>query len=255
MATIAELMSRVYLGLKSVNDHIDLDEVNDAVVQAGIIRTAFTRQSTTNVLQSISDTFTPDELNYDITSLIGKGTLDFVEGFFGDRWRPIRVVDANEISRFGPYNLACAFYVNDAPLNSAVAYLQFSVLPNALCRIRYSSDAIQTQTQQENPLPDSVVQLIVAEAQNICIPKIITRIGADGMRDKADLKLIQFTAAGLAGIAASNEGMIKKLDALWQIWAFRDRSADSPFNSPTPSSKSAYGNPFGPYGYGGGGYR
>lgn len=251
MATNAELASRVYLNLKAVNDHIDLDELMDAVVQVGIIRTAFSRESTTHVLGTISDTFTPDVLNYDITSLIGKGTIDFVEHFVGNRWRPIRPADANNINEYG-LNLAWAFYVNDAPLNSAVRYLQFSVLPNALCRIRYSSDAIQTQTQQINPLPEHVMQLIVCEASNVCIPKIITRIGADGVRDKADLKLLQPVLAGLAGMVASNDGMIKKLDALWQIWAYRDRSADSPFKNPTPSSKAAYGNPFGPYGYGGG---
>lgn len=251
MSTIAELNSRVYLGLKSVSDSVDLDEVHDAVVQVGIIRTAFTRQSTTDVLQTISYEFTPDALNYDITSLIGKGTPDFVEQFITNRWLPIRVVDPTVINRYAPA-LACAFYTNDAPLDSAVRYIQFSVLPRVPCRIRYSSDAIQTQMQQDNPLPESVAQLIVLEAQNVVIPRIITRIAADGMRDKADLKLMQPILAGLAAIQSSNAMQIQQLDALWQVWAFRDRSADSPFNKPTPRSREAYGDPMGRYTIGGG---
>lgn len=251
MSTIAELNSRVYLGLKSVSDFVDLDEVHDAVVQVGIIRTAFTRQSTTDVLQTISYEFTPDDLVYDITSLIGKGTPDFVEQFINNRWRPIRVVDATVVTRFAPA-LACAFYTNDAPLDSAVRYIQFSVLPRVACRIRYSSDAIQTQMQQDNPLPENVAQLIVLEAQNVVIPRIVTRLAADGMRDKADLKLMQPIVAGLSAIQSSNAMQIQQLDALWQVWSFRDRSADSPFLKPTPHSKTAYGDPMGRYTIGGG---
>ena len=113
--SIAELNSRVCLGLKSAAEYLELDDVHNAVVNHVNVRTQFSRVSSINVLLSRSSEFTPTSSPYDITSLIGKGVPMFVETRAdvlenAGWWRPIRVVPLVQLTEYAQMGtLACAF--------------------------------------------------------------------------------------------------------------------------------------------------
>lgn len=265
--SLSELDSRVMESLEAAQEWLDLSDVHSQVVQTLNARTMQSRSSDINVLLATTAEFTPDSVLYDITSLIGKAVPAFVEikGYVGqdiERWQMVRVVNLNQLDDYRNIGaFACAFYGEEPATDEdaqPTQYLNFTYLPARPCRIRFDRDGQRTALEADQLLPDNLSHLIVLEAQNSLIDRIIFKIGMDMRRDTALREIAPTIIAGLQGIKMQNLTLdIPPLHKQWMVWAYRDRAAQSSFNNPTPSGANLYAagrNKIGGYGgYGGGG--
>src|SRR5438128_1453355 len=117
MATdIATLNSRVFLGLEAATEYLSLDKVANAVLQNLNKRTMQTRSSSTHELVAISPEFTVIDLAMDITSMVGKSVIDWIECRYDgiaqtNRWIPVRVVPRVQLDSYRSMgSFACSFY-------------------------------------------------------------------------------------------------------------------------------------------------
>lgn len=258
--SIAELDSRVFLGLEAVAEYLDLDKIHNAVVQKLNIRTMQSRSSDLNVLLGLSAEFTPEASPYDITSLIGKGVAAWVETKSTvlngvDWWYPARTISLaqfNDYQRLGMF--AVAFHGEEAASDTAQAtqYLSFTYLPSAICRIRFDRDLTRLAMADDILLPDHFADLVVMEAQNVIIPRLKFKLTMGLRRDEEGRKDAQAILASLTEVYMQNVMDIKPFDAEWQIWSYRSRSVQTSFNKPSPSGRSMYGGSRDRFGTGGG---
>lgn len=258
--SIAELNSRVFLSLTAAAEFLDLTQVHNAVVARLNIRTMQSRNSAENVLLGTSDEFTVTDLDHDITSLIGKGVIAWVETRNANEntlvnWTNIRVVPLSQLNDYKQMGaMACAYY-GDEPASAtaqATQYLKFTFRPGGVCRIRFDRDGERKNLDSDTLLPGNISELIVREAQNDLIATIQTAIG---FRMRSDEELRKFAPPILQGLAAmfqTNLGLIRDLDSVWRVWAFSDRAKESNFDQPTPRSSANYPGRRGGFGIGNG---
>lgn len=244
--TIAQLNDRVYLELGELAaEFCDLDKIHNAVVQHNSILTAHSRESSINVLLGVTPSFTPTTTEYNITSLIGKGIPAWIEKQDDDDvWRPMRVVPLVQLADYTAMGmLAAAFYAEDSATGSTdpVQYVAFSFVPSTAVRIRFDRDTVKKNLTENTELPDHVAELMVKRVQNSVIPRIKAQIVLKSRNDAELRKLSKDLRDTLSEIHAQNEMDMKPLQALWKIWAFKDRGNESSFNKPTPSGRTAYG--------------
>ncbi len=246
--SLAELDSRCYLSLAPASEYIDLAMMHNAVVQRVNVRTMQSRNSSANVLLGTSEEFTPDDVTYDITAMIGKGVPCFLENRAVAQdniswWQNIRVValpQLNDYMSMGAF--ACAFYGDETDSATAqpTQYVKFTFLPAGVCRIRFDRDTQRTALDADMLLPDNLADLPVREAQNDVIPAIKLAIQMDLRRDDALRKDAPGILAALNDLYAQNERVIKELDALWRVWAYTDRAKEANFNNPVPNGQWLY---------------
>lgn len=264
--SLGEIDNRVFMGLAAAAEFMTLEDVHNATVQRLNARTMQSRSSDINVLLGTSETFTPDETPYDVTSLIGKGVPAWVEiqGYIVNeiqQWYPIRVVNMNQLNDYQRIGMpAVAFYGDETSSSTAqpVQYMAWTYLPTRPCRIRFDRDGQRTALESDIILPDNVSELVVLEAQNSLIPRIKFAIAMRMRSDEEGRKIAGGLASALDGIRAQNEIDMVPLFTQWKIWAYRDRAAQTSFNLPTPAGQALYpggrNNSWGPYGGSGGGY-
>jgi len=245
MSTLSELDWRVYEGLEAAQEYLDINAVHNVVIQRLNARTIQSRSSTANVLLTTSDEFTPTSVLYDITSLIGKSVVAFIETKWTQQsnlevWRNIRVVPLNQLNDYIAMGaLACAFYGEESDTD-VTQYVKFSVIPGGVCRIRYDRDGTREGLDSEILLPDELSELIVLEAQNSLISRIKLKLSMGLRRDaegRTDAKMIW---EALNDIFVQNLRDAEPLYAQWKLWAFSDRAKEDNFNLPTPRSGILY---------------
>jgi len=242
--SISEINDRVYLELEVAAEFLSVDKIHNAVVQRHAVRTAQAGSSAVNVLLGVTPSFTPTVVDYNVSSLIGKGVPAFLEYQVGSDWKPMRIINLNQVADYAILGvLAAAFHSEDSASSSVepVQYLKFTQVPGTACRIRFDRDIVRLGIADNILLPDNVSELIVKEAENMLIPRIKASIDVRCRNDK-DLRVIaRDLKQSLSEIQAQNQLEIKDLMALWRQWAFSDRAAESSFNKPTPSSRGQYG--------------
>ncbi len=246
--SIAELDSRVFLGLEAAGELLDLDNIHNAVVQKLNIRTMQARSSDLNILLGLSDEFTPTASPYDITSLIGKSVPAWVETKSTvlngvDWWYPTRIVpfsQFNDYQRMGKF--AVSFYGEeaDSDTDQATQFLAFTYLPAAVCRIRFDRDGTRKGLDSDMLLPDHFAELIIMEAQNVIIPRLKLKLNMGLRRDEEGRKDAEAIREALTEVYMQNKMDIVPFEAEYKIWMYRDRSAQTNFNNPSPSGRSMY---------------
>lgn len=243
--SLSELTSRVFFSLEAAKEFLDISDVLNAVVQKLNARTMQSRSSTANVLLSTTETFTVDNVLYDVTELIGKGVPCFVETRWTvqsdiEVWQNVRVVPLNQINEYRAMGaLACAFYGEESD-TQPTQYLRFTILPGGACRIRYDKDGTRTALDSDIQLPDELSELIVLDAQNSLISRIKLKLSMGLRRDaegRTDAKMIW---EALNDIRMQNVIDMIPLIKQWEIWAFGDRSKEDNFQKPTPRSGVLY---------------
>lgn len=265
--SLSELDNRVFSGLQAAAEYLMLTDVHDATVQELNIRTMESRTSDINVLLATSDEFTPDVTPYDVTSLIGKSVPAWLEMqtvlISGVTWwYPVRCVNLNQLNDYQRAGaMAVAFYGDEPNSDTAqpTQYASFTFLPRRPCRIRFDRDNQRTAMASDIILPDNLSELIVLGAQNRLIPKIQFQIMMREGRDEKNRPFAQGLIQTLEGIRQQNMVVdMPPLIAQWMVWAYRDRSAQTSFSKPTPSSQANYPGgrnlSWGPYNGGYGGY-
>ncbi len=246
--SLAELDSRCYLSLAPASEYIDLSMMHNAVVQRLNVRTMQSRDSSANVLLGTSDEFTPDDVVYDVTALIGKGVPCWIECRQVVQsdivwWQNIRVVSLSQLNDYKMMGaFACAFYGDETASETAqpIQYVQFTFLPVGVCRIRFDRDSQRIALDSDMVLPDNFADLIVREAQNDVIPAVQLAIQMDRRRDEGGRESADRIVVALQNLYAQNDKVIREMDALWRVWAYIDRARESNFNNPTPSSPAQY---------------
>lgn len=249
--SFAELNDRVYLELEIVSDFLSVDKIHNAVVQRHNIRVQQSRTSTGNVLLGVTASFTPTEKKHDITALIGKGVPVAIECLDedGTTWLPLRVTNPNYLTDYTHLGvIAVAFSGEETASNTTepTQYAEFSLLPGRPCRIKFDRDLVRKYLTDLMLLPDSVAELMIKEAQNSIIPRLKASIDVQSRNDKELRQIARDLKQSLTEIQQQNLLEIKQLEALWKIWAFKDRSSENSFNKPTPSGRSLYGNSYNP---------
>lgn len=246
--TLSELDNRTMQGLGSASDFMALDDVHNAVVQELNIRTMQARTSDINVLLGVTEEFTPDSLNYDITSLIGKAVPVWLEMQSvlitgSEWWQPVRNINLsmlNDFQRRGSFAVAFHGDEPDSDTEQATQYASFTFMPLRACRIRFDRDNQRTAMASDIILPDNLSDLVVLGAQNRLVPRIETEIAARMRNDEELRSIAPALIQGLDNIVAQNRMDMVALDMQWRVWAFRDRSAATAFNKLTPASSANY---------------
>lgn len=243
--SLAEINDRVYLELEVVGEYLSVDKIHNAVIQRHNVRVAQSRMSSVNVMLGVSASFTPTETTHDVSALIGSGVPAWLETYSDDdTWVPVRIVSLVQLSGYAQLNvLAAAFYATEADSDTteAVQYVDFSVLPGAACRIRFDRDRVRTNLVENAQLPDSVIELIVKEAQNMIIPRLKVAIDVRCRKDKELREIARDLKQSLTEMQMQNTLEINRdLIPLWMVWAFKDRANESGFTKPTPSSRGMY---------------
>lgn len=245
--TIAELNSRIILGLGlgfALPDYCSLPEIHNAVVQRLNVRTAWTELGTPNTVNSLSAEFTPTATQYDITSLIGKGTPLWVEMKVDDKWQPVRVVNLTELHDYYAQSaFACAFYAQDSETQGSdlTQYIEFSFIPASACRIHFRRDQMRIAMTDKSALPDEVAELIVLEAEQTLIPRIKMKIAMNMNRNEKTKNDLQPLFNALDGIYIQNAMDIAPLLRLWTVLSFGEKAQAKSFNKITPRSGGLYG--------------
>lgn len=249
--TLAEIDNRVVRYLGDAVDFITLDDVHNATVQALNLRTMQTRSSDINVLLSVTDPFEPVALVTDVTALIGKARPAWLEIAYqgvgigdGIWWTPVRNINLsqlNDYQRAGSF--ACSFVIDEpaGPNPVITTHLHLTFLPiNRTMRIRFDRDAHQLDMNDEIMFPDNLSELVVMDAFEMVAPSVKMQLAS---RLRNDPKLQEYGAAVVGALdsrIAYNQNVKPNLEAMWKIWAFRDRSAETSFDKPTPTSSGAY---------------
>lgn len=247
MATLADINSRVFAELDAVRDHLELADVHREVVSTLNVRAAMTRAGDTNTLLSVTPAFSATQLENDISAYIHKGTPAWVEletqdGFF-EAVRIINYAQLNDYRTAGTF--ACAFYGLDNPNEVPAMMLAFTFPPTVPVRVYYDRDTVASGLNDEAALPNHVIDLVITETVNGLIPKLKLKISTELRRDEAGRQDVQLILNGLDGLMVYNKiEKIPKLEALWNVWAFRSRDAQTSFTKPTPSGRRMYGGGF-----------
>lgn len=261
--SLAELNSRVFLGLEAAGEYLQLDKIHNYVIQHLNVLTMQSRTSSVDVLLGVSDEFTPTDVTTNITSLIGKGVPSWIETRYQPMtttqsfwWAPIRVVPFVQMNDFRTMgSFCCSFYSEElnSPTAEQVQYVLFSYLPAAVCRIRFQRDIVRQELDAVMLLPDRFGDLVVMKTENSVIPRVKQALALGLRRDEEGRKDAALILATLSEIYAQNLIDIRPLELEWRNWAYRDRAEQTSFNKPTPGGRGLYGN-WG-IGYGGfGGY-
>lgn len=243
--SISEINDRVYLELEVAAEFLSVEKIHNAVVQRHAVRTAQAGSSAVNVFLGVTPSFTPTTVDYDISGLIGKGVPAWLEYFAGDDWKPMRIINLNQVEDYAMLGtLAAAFHAESSGTSAIepVQYVKFTQVPGTECRIRFDRDIVRLGITDNILLPDNVSELIVKEAENMLIPRIKASIDVRCRNDKELRIIARDLKQSLSEIQAQNQLEIKDLLRLWQQWAFTDRAAGGKsFNKPTPSSRGLYG--------------
>lgn len=244
-SSIGELHGQVWNELGAVGDYFHADEAHRAIVQTVNIRTAFTRNSSVNVLLAKTDVFEANLVEIDITSKIGFGVPLWIEEQtpINPDFVQMRTINMAAMSEFRKNGIRAAAFWSEEPNDTSspvVRMLTFSIIPNTNVRIWFDRDLVSTIDSDLTRLPAHIDDLLVKEAENILIPKIKLRMGLDLGREEKRVKDVAFIARTLDELYQQNRVEIVKLDKLWQIWAFRARDTETSFNRPTPNSRWLY---------------
>jgi hypothetical protein len=243
--TIAQINSAVKLGLGDPDKSIcDAKLIHYAVrnAVAGFTRTL--RSSDTNRPLSTSATFTPTAAPYNITSLVSRGVVAWVEVQEGQRWRDLRCVPKAQLEdAYDAGENACAMWTDE----SNITYLDFSYPVNtqssSVYRLQFDKDIVNVGLGDETVFPESLSPLIELSAQNTCIARIklnLSNLIED--QDEQKRKTIALQLNAWDGMLAQNALDLKQIWLPeWRTFKNRTRTAQNQRRLPNKSGRGLYG--------------
>lgn len=249
--TFAQLDSKVYQRLGGLPpEWLPLNLVHTMVVQAANIKTLETRISDSNIELSTTIAFTPTALIHNITSLIGKSIVAWVEQDLDGVYYPIEVVGLAQLTDYSNVGrLVCSVWSEAATSVGVqpIQYIQFNFVPTSPLRIRFDTETVKESLADVSSLPDDFQDLIVMKAENSCIPRIKLNASLNLLRSEDRRQDYGAILNALDGIYAQNVIEMRDLEAAWKVWAFREKGLQTPFTKATPTGRSLYGDIRGRY--------
>lgn len=242
--SIGSINAGIYLGLgKPDPSLIELDEIHYSVRDVVTRLTKRLRYSDENQVLGVTAPFTPTASPYNITSLIGKGTIAWLEKYEDSRWVPLQVVNkvhTNETRETG--RETAAVYGTEA----GSTYLEFSYALSAAStiqyRLQYDADTVDTSiAATDMPIPDSFQPMIEMMGIQGVIPKIKRNI-AERAENDVERRQIQLRLSTWDDMFAYNEKtLMRDWTPLWKEFLYRKRGAQSQGCLPAKSGKGLYG--------------
>lgn len=242
--TFAQLNSELWLALNKVERHLcDRDEMHYALRRSVTVRTGQARASDNNQPVSVSAEFTPVASPHEITALVAKGTVAWVEMQANSRWQPLRSVNRVFLEEMFRQSInAVAVYGDE----TNKTYLDFSFPVNSnstqVYRIWFDVDIVPTVNTSEILIPDHLVPLLIIDAEQELIPKITLRLAESvENQDEQKRKAVMLQIAAWDGIKAQNAVNLKtKWEPLFRRWKNRSRTAQNMSRLPAKSGKGMY---------------
>lgn len=240
--TIAQLNSAVFVGLGEPDKAIcDPMLIHYAVRNAVFLFTRQMRATDTNQPLSLTAEFTPTASPYEITSLINKSTVSWVERKEGDRWQTVRAVNKAFLEQFhNSGNPAVAVYSDE----TNKTYLDFSHTVGSqstgVYRLWYDKDAVLVSHASEVLMPDSMAPLIELTAQNSVIARLKLRL-AERIEDEEQRKILVLQINAWDGIIAQNNLELIEWRREWRRTKNRQRTAQNQDRLPNKTGRGLYG--------------
>ncbi len=245
---IAQLNSSVHLQLGQPDvSLISPMEIHFAVKNAVTLHTRQLRNADQNSPISLSAEFTPTVSPYDITALVAKGEIAWMERQDGTvHWRPLRAINLaflEDMYRDGVESFAV--YTDEANLMWAKFSEPKGAESTTTYRIWFDKDIVLTGHGDDALFPESLVQVPILTASIELVQKINLRL-ASAIEDEESRKLMQVKIGAYNDLAARCElSLNRDWLPLFRRHKNRSRTAQNqtklrPFMTNTHPARSGY---------------
>lgn len=236
---IAQINFAVFVGLGSPDASVcSPTDIHYATRKAVTLMTKQMRAADTNQPLSLSATFTPTSSPHEVTALVGKSEIAWIERQEGTRWKPIRVVNKAFLEN---YVAAAAVYSDE----SNKTYIDFSTDVGAesstVYRLWYDKDAVPTLKASETLIPDSFSPYPEMLAQNTLIAGVKLKI-ASAIENEEERRIIALKLEAWDGKIAQNMLELPEWRHLWKRYIHRNRTAQTQDRLPRKSGRGFYGS-------------
>lgn len=240
--TIAQINSGVFLGLGEPDGSVcDPMAIHYAVRSAVHLLTRQMRAADTNQPLSLSAEFTPTGSPHEITSLVAKGEVAWLERKEGSRWKTVRVVNKAFLENYHESRLPVAAIYSD---ETSKTYIDFSVVIDAnstqIYRLWFDKDVVLAAKASESLIPDSFAPYIELLAQNTCIARIKRNL-AERIENEEERRIINLQLETWDGLLAQNSFEIRDWRVQWKRHIHRQRTAQTQDRLPNKSGRTFYG--------------